>query len=149
MHSPCVSRIVTCSPRISHAATRGPDVRHVAPTSPMLPRAALESPALPCAVSPPHADPVPTEAVSLWRFADPLHVYHRLGRAAAPAPSHTEPAVYHLVALHRDPDHIHPMVTRWVVGVLRPVDRLVLSTSSSPTLYPKPSSIRSALANPN
>jgi hypothetical protein len=57
--------------------------------------------------------------------------------------------VYHLNALHQDPVHIHPMVTRRAAGVLSPVDRLVLSVSSSLVLSLEPSSICSALANPN
>jgi hypothetical protein len=57
--------------------------------------------------------------------------------------------VYHLIALHRDLVHIHPMVTRRAAGVLSPVDRLVLSVSSSLVLSLEPSSVRNVLANPN
>jgi hypothetical protein len=57
--------------------------------------------------------------------------------------------VYHSVALHRDPGHVHPMVTRWAAGVLQPIERLVLSTTTSSALSPEPSSVRVALADPS
>jgi hypothetical protein len=64
----------------------------------------------------------------------------------------TKPHVYHSVAIHRDPGHIHPMVTRRVVGVLRPVDRLIMvadMTATPPDFSLVPSSVRTALANPH
>jgi hypothetical protein len=40
------------------------------------------------------------------------------------------------------------MVTRRAAGVLRAPDRLILSTTSSPTLPPVPTTVRGALADP-
>jgi hypothetical protein len=60
--------------------------------------------------------------------------------------------VYHPVAIHRAPGHTHPMVTRRAVGVLRPVDRLILDADTSATpsdASPVPSSVRTALADPH
>jgi hypothetical protein len=112
-------------------------------SSPVLPRAALMSPSLPRA-----APPSSTDATSSSRFVKPVHVYQRRGRAAALAPSRTETLVYHPIALHRDPWHVHPTVTRRATGVLRPVDRLVPSTTTSSALSPEPSFVRGALADP-
>jgi hypothetical protein len=58
--------------------------------------------------------------------------------------------VYHPVAIHRDPGHIHPMVTRRAAGVLRPVDRLILAadtTTTPPDTSSVPSSVRTALVD--
>lgn len=152
---PRASLLSLMSPRVAPESLALP---HVALASPAAPCAASESLVLPCAASaspaPPRADPAsPTppsfaEVASLSRFADHVHVYHRRGWADAPAPSREEPLVYHPVVLHWDPVHVHPMVTRRAVGVLRPIDRLVLTTSSSTTLSPESSSVRSALADP-
>ena len=57
--------------------------------------------------------------------------------------------MYHPTILHRDPRHVHPMVTRRAAWILRPVDHLMLSAAASPALSPVPSSVRSALADPN
>jgi hypothetical protein len=57
--------------------------------------------------------------------------------------------VYHPVTLQPGPRHVHLMVTRQPIGVLRPVDHLVLLTSTSLTLSPEPSSTRGALAVSN
>jgi hypothetical protein len=163
---PVLPRAAPAPPRASlsslmspRAAPESPAPPHAALASPAAPCAALESLVLPCAASaspaPPRADPAsPTppsfaEVASSSRFAYHVHVYQRRGWADAPAPSREEPLVYHPVVLHRDPMHIHPMVTRRAVSVLRPIDRLVLTTSSSTTLSPESSSVRSALADPN
>jgi hypothetical protein len=83
-------------------------VPHVASTPLALPRVAPASPALPRAAPPPFVDTTSS------RFADPVHVYQRCGRAAALAPSRTEPQVYHLVALCWDPGHVHRHASgRW------------------------------------
>jgi hypothetical protein len=37
-----------------------------------------------------------------------------------PSTSHSEPPVYHSVAIHRDPGHVHPMVTRRVTAFSAP-----------------------------
>jgi hypothetical protein len=89
-------------------------------------------------------------------FADPAVVYHRRESATPTAPDilidRPEPPVYHPVAIHRDPGHVHPMVTRRTAGILRPVDRLILATdmtTTPPDASPVPSSVRTALAGPH
>jgi hypothetical protein len=60
--------------------------------------------------------------------------------------------VYRPVAIHRNPKHVHPMVTRRAAGVLRPIDRLILAadtTSTPPDASPIPSSVRTTLADPH
>jgi hypothetical protein len=84
----------------------------------------------------------PGPSTSAARFADPTVVYYRRRLATPVAP---EPLVYHPVAIHRDPGHIHPMVTHHAAGVLRPVDRLILAadtTTTPPDASPVPSSVR-------
>jgi hypothetical protein len=50
----------------------------------------------------------------------------------------------------RDPHNTHPMVTRRVAGVTKPVDRLQLSATATPlTLSPVSTSVRSALVDPH
>jgi hypothetical protein len=59
-------------------------------------------------------------------------------------------SVYHSVAIHRDPGHVHPMVTRRSAGVLRPVDRQILAadtTTAPPDASPVPSSVRIVLVD--
>jgi hypothetical protein len=63
------------------------------------------------------------------------------------SPSRRPPA-YHPVIVHRDPCHIHPMVTRRAAGVLRAPDHLILSATSSPTLPSVPTTVCGALADP-
>jgi hypothetical protein len=58
------------------------------------------------------------------------------------------PPAYHPIVVHRDPRHIHPMVTWRAAGVLRAPDRLILSATSSLTLSPVPTTVRGALADP-
>jgi hypothetical protein len=90
------------------------------------------------------------------RFTDPTVVYHRRESATPAAPDvpadHPEPPVYHPVAIHRDPGHIHPMVTRHAAGILRTVDQLILAddmTTTPPDASPVPSSVHTALADPH
>jgi hypothetical protein len=56
------------------------------------------------------------------RFTDPVVVYHRHEAATPTAPDvpadHPEPTVYHLVAIHHDPGHVHSMVTWRAADVL-------------------------------
>jgi hypothetical protein len=87
------------------------------------------------------------------RFVDPAVVYHRREPTTPAAPvvsaARSEPPVYHPVAIHRDPGHVHSMVTRRAAGVLRPVDRLILAadtTTTPPDASPVPSSVCTALA---
>jgi hypothetical protein len=95
-------------------------------------------------------------APTATRFADPALVYQRRERATPLAPdapsTRTRPLVYHTVAIHRDPGHVHPMVTRRAAGVLCPVDRLILAVDTAttpPNASPAPSSVRAALADPH
>jgi hypothetical protein len=147
-----------------------------APSTTPAPRAAPPTPPAPCAApSTPticFADPtlvyrrrrhVNTSApadsgpsMSPVRFADPAVVYHRRELATPAAPDvladRPEPPVYHPVAIHRVPGHVHPMVTRRAAGVLQPVDRLILAadtTTTPPDASPVPSSVRTALAGPH
>jgi type IV secretory pathway ATPase VirB11/archaellum biosynthesis ATPase len=57
--------------------------------------------------------------------------------------------VYHPVAIHCHPGHVHPMVTRHATGVLRAVDRLILTANAPPDSSSVPSSVRAALADPH
>jgi hypothetical protein len=100
------------------------------------------------------ADPGPS--TSVVRFADPAVVYHRRVSATPVAPDVPtdcfEPSVYHPVAIHRDPGHVHPMVTRRAADVLRPMDRLILAadtTTTPPDASLVPSSVHTALADPH
>jgi hypothetical protein len=60
--------------------------------------------------------------------------------------------VFHPIAIHHDPRHVHPIVTRCAAGVLCPVDRLILAadtTATPPDASLVPSSVRAALADPH
>ena len=90
------------------------------------------------------------------RFAEPLRVYQRRAREDVPTRSLDEASVHHPQLLHRNPRHVHSIVTRQASGTLRPVDRLVLSAtvlasyaSTSTAVSPISSSVRSALADPH
>jgi hypothetical protein len=90
------------------------------------------------------------------RFADPVVVYHRRESTTPAAPDvqadRPEPPVYHPVAIHHDPGHVHSMVTRRAACVLRPVDRLILAADTTTTpsdASPVPSSVCTAHANPH
>jgi hypothetical protein len=71
--------------------------------------------------------------MSMARFFDPVVVYRRRKPVEPVAPdvlaSCSELPVYHPVSIHRDPGHVHPMVTRRAVGVLQPVDPLILASN--------------------
>jgi hypothetical protein len=103
----------------------------------------------------PSAPVNPTSSTSTACFANPTLVYHRHDRATPSAPdapsARTEPPVYHPVAIHRDPGHVHPMVTRRAADALRPVDRLILAadTVATPSGASPVPSIRAALAEPH
>jgi hypothetical protein len=95
-------------------------------------------------------------STSTARFADPAVVYHRRKPAIPATPdvpaARSESSVYHPVAIHRDPGHVHLMVTQCAAGVLRPVDRLILAadtTCTPPDASPVPSSVRATLADPH
>ena len=66
--------------------------------------------------------------------------------------AHSEPHMYHPIAIHHNPRHVHPMVTRRATGVLCSVDQLILATDTTatpPDLSTVPSSVRTALADPH
>jgi hypothetical protein len=137
----------------------------VAPTTPPAPRAAPST--LACFADPAlvyhHCSHAATSAsadsgplTSTTRFADPAVVYHCREPAIPATPdvpgAHSEPSVYHPVAIHRDLGHVHPMVTRRAAGILRPIDRLILAadtTCTPPDASPVPSFVRAALADPH
>ena len=62
-----------------------------------------------------------------------------------PPRSRVEPAVYHPPVVHRDPRHIHPMVTRRMVSQAATLS----ATEGEPRVSPVPSSVRDALADPH
>jgi hypothetical protein len=88
-----------------------------------------------------------TPPVSTTVVGRPIHPpapsVHALARSRDGSP------VHHPVAIHRDLDHVHPMVMRCSVGVLRPIDQLVLTTDAALTPSPVHSSIHASLANPH
>jgi hypothetical protein len=55
--------------------------------------------------------------------------------------------VYHPPLLHRDPRHIHPMVTRHAAGTLPP--RVLAATTGDSQVSPVPSSVCTALLDPH
>jgi hypothetical protein len=55
--------------------------------------------------------------------------------------------VYHPPLLHRDPQHVHPMVTRHAAGTLRP--SVLAATTGDSQVSLVPSSIRTALLDPH
>jgi hypothetical protein len=60
--------------------------------------------------------------------------------------------LYHRVAIHRDPEHIHPMVTRRAAGVFHPVARLIVAADTTATpsnASSLSSSVRAALIDPH
>jgi hypothetical protein len=155
------------TPRTAPSPTHVP---HAAPSTPLAPRVApttlasstsgirFANPALIYhgrGSAPPSAPTNPGPSTSVVRFADPAVVYHRRelttpAATAVPAPR-SEPSVYHRVAIHRDPGHIHLMVTRCAASVLWPFDRLILAadtTTTPPDASPVPSFVRTALADP-
>jgi hypothetical protein len=94
----------------------------------------------------------PAVWTSVTRFADPALVYPRRARATPPAPAAstapTEPPVYHPIAIHQDPEHVHQMMTRHAADVLRLVDLLILAADTAatpPGASQVPSSVRAAL----
>jgi hypothetical protein len=55
--------------------------------------------------------------------------------------------VYHPPLLHRDPRHVHPMVTRHAAGTLPP--RVLAATTEDSQVFPVPSSVCAALLDPH
>jgi hypothetical protein len=97
----------------------------------------------------------PTLSTSMACFTDPALIYHHREQATPSAldslSAHTKPPVYHSVAIHRDLEHVHPMVTHRTTSVLSRVDRLILAANMAATLSDTslvPSPIRASLADP-
>ena len=100
----------------------------------------------------PSAPVHPAVWTSATRFVDPALVYPRRARATPSAPAAStapiEPPVYHPIAIHRDPGHVHQMMTRHAADVLRLVDLLILAADTAatpPGASQVPSSVRVAL----
>jgi hypothetical protein len=55
--------------------------------------------------------------------------------------------MYHPPLLHRDPRHVHPMVTRHAASTLPP--RVLAATTGDSQVSPVPSSVRTALLDPH
>jgi hypothetical protein len=141
-------------------ATHGPDTPALAtriigtlarvtddPNAPPAPRKASVSPLAPRAAS---ASLFAPRATSASRFAQRLLVYQRQHLVPALEPSCAGQSVYHLISVASDPRSTHPMVTRRVAGVTKPVDCLQLSTvAAPPTLSTVPTSVRSMLVDPH
>jgi hypothetical protein len=120
--------------------------------------------------APPMGPSVPTPPV---RFAQPVRIYQRRlpppGFTPPPPPSSSPPVaqsppgtptppprppaarvespVYHPPLLHRDPRHVHPMVTWHVAGTLPP--RVQAATTGDSQVSLVPSSVRTALLDPH
>jgi hypothetical protein len=86
----------------------------------------------------PSAPTDPSPSTSTTRFPEPTVVYHHGEPATPVAPdvptARSKPPVYHPDAIHRDPGHVHPMVTRRAADVLCPVDWLILPLIRPPPL---------------
>jgi hypothetical protein len=135
------SRAAPSTPLVPHAAPTPPlallPAPRVTPSPAPAPRAAPATPgpstsgtrfADPALIyrrresTPPSTPTNPGPSTRAVHLADPAVVYHRRESATPVAPAvsapHSEPSVYHPVAIHREPGHIHPMVTRRAAGVL-------------------------------
>jgi hypothetical protein len=129
-------------PPAPRAAPTPQPVPLTAPPPLPAPRVAPAPQPVPC-VAP--VSPSAPHAASISRFTQPPGV---LATAFGP---HVWSSVYHPVVLARDPRSTHPMVTRRVVGITKPMDHLQLfaTTSAPPTLSPVLTSVRSMLTYPN
>jgi hypothetical protein len=83
------------------------------------------------------------------RITSPIPCASTSDMCAPSVPSIVVSLVYHPVAIHHDPRHVHPMVMRRSTGVLCLVDRLVLTTATATPSSYVPSSVRSALVDPH
>jgi hypothetical protein len=119
-----------------------------APPSPAQPCAASTSPPSPAQPSAASAPSAPSLPAPPSRYTDPIQTYQCRGRRGTPARSRAEVPTYHPDVVHRDPRHIHPMVTHRAIGVLRPPDRLILSATPPSALPPVLTTVRGALADP-
>jgi hypothetical protein len=150
---PCVAPSTTPAPRAATSTTPAPHAAPLTPTACFADHALVYHRRRHVTTSAP-ADP--SLSTSPLRSADSIVVYHHHESATPTAPDvsadRPEPPVYYPVAIHRDPRHVHPMVTRRAAGVLLPVDQLILAadtTTTPPDASPVPSSVRTALVNPH
>jgi hypothetical protein len=132
---------------LPHASSAPLPASQTTPTPPPAPRKASVSPLAPRAAL---ASLFAPRATSASRFAQRLLVYQRQHLVPALEPSCAGQSVYHLISFASDPRSTHPMVTRRVAGVTKPVDCLQLSTvAAPPTLSTVPTSVRSMLVDPH
>jgi hypothetical protein len=148
----CTLTSPTLGPSTSSTPCVDPSPSPVSCAAPSTPPAPRATPSTPKPTTPaPHTTTSPTPHVT--RFADPTLIYQRRGRTnplvhdAPSARSHDEPLVNHPTAIHRDPSHVHPMVTCRSAIVLRTVNRQVLTGDAAPAPSHVPS-ICSALVDP-
>src|SRR6185312_160192 len=132
-----------------------------APVPAVAPRAAPGPPVVPrtdpVSSAAPRAAPVPSPAPE--RYAQPVQVYRCRSASTPvpppapeapvtptpepspppppPAPSRVEPEVYHPPVIHRDPRHIHPMVTRRMASQAATLS----ATEGEPRVSPVPYSV--------
>ena len=128
---------------------------HADPVSPAAPRAA------------PVSSPAPAwyaQSVQVYRrrsaqtpapqrYAQPVQVYRRRSAPTPelppppppPAPSRAEPEVYHPPVIHRDPRHIHPMVTLRMTSQAATLS----ATEGESRVSPVPYSVRDTLTDPH
>src|SRR6185312_13236839 len=164
--APSAAPVPAVAPR---AAPGPPVVPRTDPLSPAAPRAApVPSPAperyaQPVQVYRPRSAPQPPPR----RYAAPCQWYRRRSASTPapppapeapatptpepspppppPAPSRAAPEVYHPPVIHRDPRHIHPMVTRRMASQAA----TLAATEAEPRVSLVPSSVRGALADPH
>jgi len=91
-----------------------------------------------CGLSAGQVSPPPTPVASLPTTPTPPP---RVPTARTVSP------VYHPPLLHRDPRHIHPMVTGQAAGTLR--SRALAAMPGDSQVSPVPSSVRAALLDPH
>jgi hypothetical protein len=94
--------------------------------------------------------PTPSSlACTTSQFVDPPQVSHRRQATLASTSSHVKPPVYQPVLVAHDPHNTHSMATRRVARITKPMDHLQLSTVTSLTISPIPTSVRSMLTDPH
>ncbi|WVZ78279.1 hypothetical protein U9M48_026020 [Paspalum notatum var. saurae] len=140
---------VAPTPPAAPCAAPAPSARYAQPVRVYQHRPVLSPAPAPPPTESPLSSPPPTH------YAQPVCVYHRHpAPPSTPTPprrrrvaSRVEPTVYHPPVLHRDPHHLHPMVTRRAAGVLRPAALFV--AAKEPRISPVPSFVHDALADPH
>jgi transposase InsO family protein len=98
------------------------------------------SPSPPLSSSPPVPSPPAAQPVAQSPPGTPIP-------PPRPPAARVEMPVYHPPLLHRDPRHVHPMVTRHAAGTLPP--RALATTTEDSQVSPVPSSVRTTLLDPH